>query len=205
MLSQKKIFKICALVMGISGFVILFSTIYPIFEYEWKASQKYPTLISPLVEKETGSFTFSQTDYTQASNLFNDKQKKKSFAIGAASYYSLTVPKLKIENATVTIGGEDLAKSLIQYPGTALPGKTGNTVVFGHSILPQYFDPKNYLSIFSTLPTLNKGDEIKVNFDGVGYRYRVEEMFEVLPTDIQVLDQNEGDSYLSLITCTQPG
>ncbi|OGM57584.1 hypothetical protein A2955_00185 [Candidatus Woesebacteria bacterium RIFCSPLOWO2_01_FULL_37_19] len=205
MLSQKKIFKICALVMGISGFVILFSTIYPIFEYEWKASQKYPTLISPLVEKETGSFTFSQTDYTQASNWFNDKQKKKSFAIGAASYYSLTVPKLKIENATVTIGGEDLAKSLIQYPGTALPGKTGNTVVFGHSILPQYFDPKNYLSIFSTLPTLKKGDEIYTYFDGISYRYEVDDIFEVSPKDIQVLEQNTNGSFITLITCTPPG
>ena len=98
-----------------------------------------------------------------------------------------------------------MAKSLIQYPGTALPGRPGNSVIFGHSILPIFYNPKEYLSIFSTLPTLKKGDEIKVNYDGVSYEYRVEDLFEVLPSDIQVLEQNPTDSFLTLVTCVPPG
>jgi sortase A len=86
-----------------------------------------------------------------------------------------------------------------------MPGKIGNAVVFGHSILPQFYDPQDYMAIFSTLPTLRKGDEIKVRYDGIGYVFKVEDMFEVRPEDIQVLDQNDNDSYLSLITCTPPG
>jgi len=105
----------------------------------------------------------------------------------------------------VAIGGEDLSKSLIQYPGTATPGKRGNAVIFGHSILPIFYNPKDYLAIFSTLPTLKKGDEILVSYDGVSYKYLVEDMFEVLPTDIEVLEQNTSDSFLSLITCVPPG
>ena len=30
-------------------------------------------------------------------------------------------------------------------------------------------------------------------------------MFEVLPTDLQILEQNRVDSYLTLVTCTPPG
>jgi sortase A len=92
-----------------------------------------------------------------------------------------------------------------EYPGTANPGQPGNTVLFGHSVLPQFFNPKNYLTIFSTLPTLKDGDEILVNFDGVNYRYLVEEMVEVSPEDTSVLEQRYDDSYITLITCVPPG
>jgi sortase A len=78
-------------------------------------------------------------------------------------------------------------------------------VVFGHSILPQFFDPKNYMSIFSTLPTIKQGDEILVYFDGITYKYIVRDMFEVRPDDIQILEQNTSGSYLTLVTCTPPG
>src|SRR3989344_714522 len=203
-MAQKLIIRICAVIMGISGIVILFSTLFPIFSYEWEAAQKYPVLISPLVDEGKVSFKFSKTDYTKASNWF-EGTKETEFSSQKVGYFTLSVPRLRIENATVAVGGEDLSDSLIQYPGTALPGKTGNTVIFGHSILPQYFDPTNYLSIFSTLPTLEKKDEIIINYDGIIYKYRVEDMFEVKPTDIQILEQSTSESYITLVTCTTPG
>ena len=46
---------------------------------------------------------------------------------------------------------------------------------------------------------------IYVSYDGVSYTYQVETMFEVLPTDIQVLDQDSTDSFLTLVTCVPPG
>jgi sortase A len=105
----------------------------------------------------------------------------------------------------VELGSMDLKKSLIQYPQTALPGQLGNAVVFGHSVLPQFFNPKSYLTIFSTLFRLKIGDEISINFDGVEYKYKVEEMYEVQPTDLSVLEQRYDGKYLTLITCTPPG
>ncbi|MDP1710014.1 MAG: sortase, partial [bacterium] len=130
---------------------------------------------------------------------------KADFSASKVEYFTISIPKLKIDKATVAIGGEDLSKHIIQYPGTALPGKRGNSVLFGHSILPIFYNPKNYLSIFSLLPTLNIGDEIEIDYDGVFYKYRVETMFEVKPTDLQVLDQDSSDSFLTLVTCTPPG
>lgn len=120
-------------------------------------------------------------------------------------YYTLSIPRLSIDRATVKIGGEDLSKNLIHYKGTALPGKTGNAVIFGHSVLPQLFNPKNYLTIFSTLPKLEEGDKVIVEYDGVTYTYRIAEMFEVPPTATEVLRQYHDGSHITLITCVPPG
>lgn len=203
-MKQNIFLKISAVVSGISGVVILLGVIWPIASYEASSKQKYPSLVSPIA----GESDFGQAesiDYTRASNWFPTAAKREDFVSSNVAFYTISVPKLKIENASVAIGGDDLMKSLIQYPGTALPGKVGNSVIFGHSILPIFYDPKNYIAIFSTLPTLKKGDEIDVNYDGISYKYKVEEMFEVAPTDIQVLEQDSSDSFLTLVTCVPPG
>ena len=202
---QKSILlKISAIVSGISGVVILLGVIWPIASYEKAAQDKYPTFISPIVS-DGETLAQEDLDYTKASSWFVGGAPKEEFISSKVAFYTLSIPKLKIENATVAIGGDDLSKSLIQYPGTAVPGKVGNAVIFGHSILPIFYNPKNYMAIFSTLPTLKKEDEINVSYDGVSYKYKVEDIFEVLPTDIQVLEQNSSDSFLTLVTCVPPG
>ncbi|MEK7550629.1 MAG: sortase [Patescibacteria group bacterium] len=202
-MTQKIILRIAAAVSGISGTIILIGVFYPIVSYNNTYSQKYPNLISPISEKKP--VNIEEVDYTQASNWFTGGAKKEDFISSKVEYYTISIPKLKIENATVAIGGNDLSQHIIQYPGTALPGKRGNSVLFGHSILPIFYNPKDYLSIFSLLPSLKIGNEIFIEYDGVSYKYRVENMFEVLPTDIQVLEQDDSDSFLSLVTCVPPG
>lgn len=198
--------KLLAAFFAFVGFGLIVFATYPILSYEVASRQKYPELLSPIVEDRRLSIGFSgPNNLTLASNWFNDTVDSEDFVSSNVSYYTISIPSLGIEDATASIGGEDLSESLIHYPGTALPGKLGNSVIFGHSILPQFYNPSNYLAIFSTLPTLEEGDEIEVIYDGVKYRYRVEEMFEVGPTDIQILEQDRGDSFLTLVTCTPPG
>jgi sortase A len=210
-MTQKTILRIAALVSGLSGIVILTGVVYPIVSYNSIYSKNYTKLISPITdttEKVQGvitSTTNGNVDYTKASTWFPGGATKEDFSTSKVDYYTISIPKLKIDSATVAIGGEDLSKSLVQYPGTALPGKRGNAAIFGHSILPIFYNPKNYISIFSLLPTLKKGDLIYINYDGVSYTYRIENMFEVMPTDIQVLDQDSTDSFLTLVTCVPPG
>lgn len=200
---DNKLLRIAAIISGISGVVILFSVVLPIISYQSISNQKYPDLLSPIIQSASKA-TLEEVDYTKASNWFIGA-KDTSFSTSNISHYVISIPKLGIKKATVAIGGEDLSESLIQYPGTALPGKNGNAVIFGHSILPQFYDPEDYLSIFSTLPTLDEGDEIQLDYDGVVYKYIVEKMFEVLPSDIEVLEQDKSDSFLTLVTCVPPG
>lgn len=200
-MKKKTWFRIVAIISGIVGVAIITSVIYSLADYANTSKQKFPSLLSPVVaEKDAQTY-----DYTKASNWFAGTDKSQFTEDSKITFYNISIPRLKIDNAVVAIGGEDLAKHLIQYPGTALPGKRGNAVIFGHSTLPSFFNPKSYISIFSTLPTLEKGDQIIVNYDSIEYSYKVESMVEVLPTDIEMFDQNISDSFLTLVTCTPPG
>ena len=201
---NRKVVKISALISGFSGLVILIASFWPILQYQLDNADNYGTLLSPLSSVNLDRDP-KILDYTKASNWFPEGGQGQNFNSSKVSFYNISIPKLKNNNATVAIGGEDLSKNLVQYPGTALPGNVGNSVIFGHSILPIFFDPKNYMSIFSTLPSLKEGDEIDINFDGILYKYSVENLFEVLPSDIQVLEQDESDSFLTLVTCVPPG
>lgn len=195
--------KLLSVVTLLTGLIILGSVLFPILSYDPKYSSldKY---LSPIPESEKLSFEQSP-DLTKASNWFVGGAEPEDFAVSNVKYYTISIPRLGIENATTAIGGEDLSESLIHYPGTALPGKRGNAVIFGHSALPIFFSPTNYDTIFSTLPTLEPGDDIIVHYDGITYRYVIEDMFEVQPTDLEVLAQNTSDSFISLITCVPPG
>lgn len=183
------------------GVIFLLNALWPILNYEVKSQKFTKQLISPV---EVLGESTTVVDYSRPSTWFPTAPSLPPKP-SKITHYTLSIPKLKIEKAVVEIGGEDLMKSLIQYPGTALPGQYGNTVVFGHSVLPQFFNPKNYKTIFSTLPTLEKGNEIFIDFDGVLYKYQVIGLQEVSPEDISVLEQRYDSEYLSLITCVPPG
>ena len=201
---------VVANVLLVTGITILGWVAYPlasfqIFDSRRMANDRFLFPIATINEPKTlaAAPDVQLVDYTQAHNWFPEKKLVPETA--PVAFYTLSIPKLGIKQATVALSGEDLSKSLVHYGGTALPGKPGNGVVFGHSILPQFFNPKNYMAIFSIIHTLKKGDQIIVTYDGITYQYQVIDMYEVLPKDISVLDQEYDDKYLTLITCTPPG
>jgi sortase A len=185
------------------GVFFIGNAVFPILMYQLKSFNfSKGKIVSPV--ESSYIYYDDYSDYNNYKNWFFTAPTLPSWE-SKITHYNISIPKLKIENAVVSIGGEDLSESLIQYPGTALPGQYGNTVIFGHSVLPQFYNPKKYKTIFSTLPTLKEGDEIFVDFDGVRYRYVVIKMVEVSPDDISVLEQHYDGEYLSLVTCVPPG
>jgi len=190
------------------GVFFLSNVIYPFFNYHFFLTSRFEKkLLSPLSESleiNSSSVLTENQDLTMISNWFPEIQRQIQPS-SKIVYYTLSIPKLKIFDARVKIGGKSLRENLVHYGGTALPGEFGNTVIFGHSVLPQFFNPKNYMTIFATLPTLEKGDEILINFDGVEYRYQVYQLVEADPSDLSILEQRYDDSYLTLVTCIPPG
>lgn len=199
---QTKIWQIMPFAFLVLGGFFLLSVFWPILSYEFKSRGfNANKLISPV---EVLGDSATVIDYSQPSSWF-PTAPSLSNKDSKITHYSLSIPKLKIDRAVVKVGGQDLMDSLVHYPGTSLPGQYGNAVIFGHSVLPQFFNPKNYKTIFSTLPTLKKGDEIFIDFDGILYRYQVINMEEVSPDNVRVLEQRYDSEYLSLITCVPPG
>lgn len=163
--------------------------------------------------KETGwaspQVKGAEPDFTQVSSWFPAAPPQESRQ-SKITHYSVDIPRLRIKNAVVAIGGENLKESLIQYGGTANPGELGVPVIFGHSILRQFYNPgetnpQRYMSIFSTIMTLEAGDEIYVNYDGIRYKYVVRKKYQVEPEDIDILAQRYDQKLLRLITCVPEG
>ncbi|HCC84323.1 MAG TPA: hypothetical protein DEP87_01445 [Candidatus Pacebacteria bacterium] len=156
----------------------------------------------------------AKLDYTNLTNWFVDGTlpmiKRPEEIDHSVTIYRFDIPKLEIVNAEVKTDSDDLNKSLIQYPGTALPGKAGSPVIFGHSVLRQFYNPKEtnprrYMSIFSKIMTLQKGDRIYLTVNGAQYTYVVEDKTEVKPTDTYILAQRYDVKQLKLVTCVPEG
>ena len=149
-------------------------------------------------------------DFTDLSNWFNEDLEVAELATSEFVEYSLDIPSLNISNAKVRVGGNDLNQSLIHYPGTGLPGQLGAPVIFGHSVLRQFYNPseknpRRYNSIFSKIMLLEKGDKIYLTKDGVKYTYLVQSRTEVKPDDTFILAQRYDVRQLKLVTCTPEG
>jgi sortase A len=202
------IFTFFSIGLAVVGIALILSVASPILFYQLSTDSLRRKILSPIGGKgQLSGVALGQSgevDYTNLGNWYPSLPDLPPVP-SRITHYTISIPALEINEAVVQIGGEDLMKSLIQYPGTALPGQYGNTIIFGHSVLPQFFNPKIYRTIFSTLPRMDKGDEIIVNFDGIVYRYLVIEMEETEPTDLGVLEQHYDSQYLTLITCVPPG
>jgi len=188
------------------GFSFLLFAGWPILSWGVNFQEKAPEakLIKPVADNLIGGEVLAEVgDLTKASNWFVGARAQ--IAEINVKQYIMSIPKLEIEDAKVLVGGEDLTESLIHYAGTAIPGNLGTGVVFGHSVLPQFFNPKDYHAIFATLPEVEVGDEILVKVDDVTYKYVVYGMTTVDPTDLSVLEQHFDNYYLYVITCVPPG
>lgn len=204
-----------------AGMVMITIVIYPIILYQFQYIPRTlrHEIIKPIrilenyeiqaaseetLQKQQAFSVINQIDTTNAKTWFPDAKYVKAEKPKITNY-TLSIPKLGIINANVETTSVDLKKSLVHYPQSALPGELGNPVIFGHSTLPIFFNPKSYETIFSTLPELQKGDEILTRVDGIEYKYEVYNYYTVKPDEIDVLEQKYDKYDMSLITCVPPG
>ena len=199
-----------------TGLFILIWVSYPIVAFNIFYAPKFETIIRPVPQDNKSSSVLikdnnlinvlgtMKTDYTKASAWFPKAAKNITLGQNKSNYYRLTIPRLKIENVSVMIEGEDLTKNLIQFTGPP-PGNYGNVVIFGHSSLPFLYNPRDYKTIFTKLPDLKVDDDILVNIDNITYNYKVSDLKITTPDDLSVLTQEYNNAYLTLITCVPPG
>jgi sortase A len=204
------------------GMIILIWAVWPIISFQLSSEALFSETISPIQGPDIGRVMMNETVLAASDELplpNGDSYNPNTWYPGrpqkqintTVDSYTLSIPKLNIRDAKVIIAGDSLDQGLIHYGGTAIPGEPGTTVIFGHSTLPQLYDPKDYKTIFSYLPTLKpqsdnyKGDEIYITYDRTTYRYLIYDMKVTKPSDLSVLEQQSDGSYLTLVTCVPPG
>lgn len=105
---------------------------------------------------------------------------------------TLKIPVLSVSQNLLEGAGKQMKYGVGHVPSTAAPGQKGNCAVSGHRPYP-----------FRYLDQLKAGDNIVIKAGGTTYTYQVYESFDVLPTEVWVLNNIQGEEYvLTVITCT---
>ena len=126
-------------------------------------------------------------------------------------YFYLTIPKLGIENAVIETRSTNLSPedTLGHYNGSGLPGETGNAFIYGHSVLPWFYNPRNYKTIFSTLGDLQTGDKFEIEYNNKTLVYKVEGQEVLSPELVDPLGEWKlkylNESTVTLMTCWPAG
>ena len=132
-----------------------------------------------------------------------------SLKLGAPHHLSIPVlgieaPIIYIDDKNETAYQSALKNGVVHYPGTALPGETGNVYIFGHSSDYVWSDG-DYKTIFAKLPQIEMGTDIVVTDAGGNFfHYSVIETKVVGPRDMTVLDQGDGSRSLLTIQTSYP-
>lgn len=90
----------------------------------------------------------------------------------------ITIPKINITAPIILVSSENenvilksLKNGVVLYPGSALPGQSGSTIIVGHSSSNPPWT--KYSAIFSLLNKLAPDDLIDISFGGKKYTYQV--------------------------------
>lgn len=98
---------------------------------------------------------------------------------------------------------EALRNGVIHLAGTPKPGEQGMAAIAGHSSnYPWVRGGFNH--IFAPLTKAKVGQTIELNYNGTMYRYTISKVYEVKPSEVQLLNDHSRTG-LRLITCTPVG
>lgn len=212
--NYKIAFRLLSFGVVVAGAILFSYTFFPIISWQVYfapvfASQKIQAPIPARTVLSSSSISnliasatnLIGTDYTNAYNWYPGAEHNTNQIVN----YKISIPKLDINNAVVTNKDSDLTKHLVQFNADTFPPSMGNSIIFGHSTLPQLYDPKNYKTIFANAYKLSAGDIIILTTNNRQYDYKIYSVTVVEPTDTTVLAQDFSDSFLTIITCTPPG
>ena len=108
----------------------------------------------------------------------------------------IEIPKIKVK--LPIFYGTSMGNLIVgagQIEGTTAIGEIGNVAISAHRSY-------TYGHQFNRLDELKEGDEISITTDTGSYVYKVYKTLVVEPTDTSVLNRNNRDKVLTLVTCT---
>ncbi len=207
----RKFFRFVGLGLSVIGLVFGLYTLSPLISWELYlkpafASSNFASPIpqTKVLTKETLASLLTASTHSFQQNDWLPTYKEVQIKTDVSSYV-ISIPRLSIENATVSTVDTDLNSHLVQFPGTPLPPNKGNAVIFGHSTLPQLYNPKDYKTIFANVLDVKVDDVLHVSSNNALFTYKIFSITVVDADDTSYLTQENDDSYLTIVTCTPPG
>lgn len=140
-------------------------------------------------------------DYAQVSRLLdegessseedeNEAVKLENGVIGIISIDAIDLKLPILEGATK----KNMKHAAAHMSETTALGQVGNAAIAAHRAHTEG-------RLFNRLDEVSMGDEILVQNEKEKYRYKVYNIVIVEPTDLSVLDKNDEDAIITLITC----
>lgn len=208
----RKIVRFAGLGVAVLGIVFGLYVFFPFLSWEFYikpvfASQSFA---SPIPKTTVITQDYIRSLLQSTTSTFNSQgwlppAYKETQVTEQMSKYTISIPKIGVESAEVSTVDNDLSRHLVHFPGTATPPNVGNAAIFGHSTLPQLYNPRDYKTIFANAHTLKVGNTILVTANNTLYTYKIVTVSIVDAEDTSYLTQDTDGSYLTIITCTPPG
>jgi len=161
------------------------------YEEMWQAAIEYNETLS------TGSIN---DPFTQGKDIELPSNYENVLNINGMMGY-IEIPKIDVRLPIYHGVSETvLEKGIGHMEGSALPigGQGGHTLLVGHRGLPN-------ARLFTDLDQLKVGDQFNIRVLNKEFVYMVDQIKVVEPDDVSQLMTVEGETYVTLITCTPYG
>ena len=192
-------------ILFVSSFLFFSQVFFPALSTTVEAKTIMPVaegFFEEMALKRIEAFSFDELTFT--GGLFDDIAPDEVIP----TVFYLTIPRLELYDIAVETNSVDTTphEMLGHYKGSSLPGKRGNTFIYGHSTLPSHYDPNNYKTLFTYIPRLEAGDEIIITYNNEELKYVVEKKETFTPEDLDPLKwRHLHYGSVSLMTCVPPG
>ena len=200
---NKKLWKYFIPLFLIAFIIFNWDNVSHFFNYRYVSSR-----VSDVFETKE-----QEAQISHSGNSVRDSDKETDIQYYEKKEGSIEIPKILGPRRISLVFTEssdpaDLEKALdlgvVHFPGSALPGQAGQTILLGHSAPPRWPEIKHDW-VFSDLNNLVAGEVVYVFFNNKKYEYAVTRKFflergEEVPTAL-----TNNKNMLILISCWPPG
>jgi len=142
-------------------------------------------------EDTTANGSTNATESTEATEASNSTASKPDKSVIG----KLKIPKIDLVMPILYGATEkNLNRGATVIAGTSDFGEVGNVGIAGHR-------GRSYGIWFNRLNELAEGDIIEITTNNTIYKYTVYKVHIVEPTEVSVLNKNDSDKILTLVTC----
>ncbi|MNI23351.1 Sortase family protein [compost metagenome] len=175
---------------------------------EWKADYEQSQLLRDaekleLTQVSANYSTNIHKSYAQVSTLLDQGEEEETADIepiaevdGETPIAIIEIEKIDLKLPVLEGASKENMRHAAAHMSDTVPlGEVGNAAIAAHRARKEG-------RLFNRLNEVELGDLIKITTKNEKYTYKVIKISVVEPTDISVLNRNNDDKWLTLITCT---